>query len=75
VPGSDDPFASPPTAGVPASSCGRVCSRLPFKSSRKPLAAAIALYEKHGFRREGLLERFAYRDGAYVDAFTMARLR
>lgn len=38
-------------------------------------AAAIALYEKHGFRREGLLERFAFRDGAYADAFTMARLR
>jgi len=38
-------------------------------------AAAIGLYEKHGFRLEGRLERYAFRDGAYVDAFAMARLR
>lgn len=38
-------------------------------------AAAVALYEKHGFRREGLLERYAFRDGVYVDAYSMARLR
>jgi putative acetyltransferase len=37
--------------------------------------AAIALYEKHGFHREGLLERYAFRDGAFADVFAMARLR
>jgi putative acetyltransferase len=36
---------------------------------------AIALYEKHGFVREGRLGRYAFRDGAFVDAYTMARLR
>ncbi|HEY1708836.1 MAG TPA: GNAT family N-acetyltransferase [Rhizomicrobium sp.] len=36
---------------------------------------AIALYERAGFEREGLLRRYAWRDGAYVDALTMARLR
>lgn len=38
-------------------------------------APAIALYEKLGFRREGLLRSFAFRDGAFVDAFAMARVR
>jgi putative acetyltransferase len=28
-----------------------------------------------GFTSEGVLRDFALRDGAYVDAFTMARLR
>jgi L-phenylalanine/L-methionine N-acetyltransferase len=37
--------------------------------------AAIALYRKHGFEQEGLFRNFALRDGAYVDALTMARLR
>ncbi|MBW9055399.1 GNAT family N-acetyltransferase [Rhizobium mesosinicum] len=37
--------------------------------------AAICLYEKFGFEREGLLRSFGYRDGQYVDAYTMARLR
>lgn len=37
--------------------------------------AAIALYEKHGFRQEGRLERYAYRDGQYADVFAMARLK
>ncbi len=37
--------------------------------------AAIRLYEKFGFVVEGTLVRFAYRDGQYVDAYTMARLR
>ncbi|MBX4930397.1 GNAT family N-acetyltransferase [Rhizobium bangladeshense] len=37
--------------------------------------AAIALYEKFGFEKEGLLRSFAYRAGRYVDAYTMARLR
>ena len=38
-------------------------------------AAAIALYEKHGFGREGLLRRYAFRDGEYADALAMARVR
>lgn len=37
--------------------------------------AAIALYEKHGFVREGLHRRHAFRDGRYVDTLSMARLR
>lgn len=37
-------------------------------------APAIALYEKFGFRREGLMERYAFRDGEYVDAIAMARI-
>lgn len=36
---------------------------------------AIRLYERFGFEREGLLRRHAYRDGRYVDAYPMARLR
>lgn len=38
-------------------------------------ARAIALYERFGFEREGLFRAYAWRDGAYVDAITMARLR
>lgn len=38
-------------------------------------AAALHLYEKFGFRIEGTLVRYAYRDGRFVDAYTMARLR
>ncbi len=38
-------------------------------------APALALYAKFGFEREGLLRRYALRDGAYVDAYAMARLR
>jgi putative acetyltransferase len=38
-------------------------------------AAAIRLYEKFGFEKEGLLRSFGYRDGQYVDVYTMARLR
>ncbi len=37
--------------------------------------AALKLYAKFGFEREGLLRDYAVRDGAYVDALTMARLR
>lgn len=37
--------------------------------------AAIRLYERHGFIREGCLKAFAFRDGQYVDAYTMARLK
>lgn len=36
---------------------------------------AIHLYKKHGFEIEGTFRQYAFRDGAYVDAFTMARLR
>jgi L-phenylalanine/L-methionine N-acetyltransferase len=38
-------------------------------------ARAIGLYERFGFEREGLHRRFAFRDGAFVDALAMARLR
>jgi putative acetyltransferase len=38
-------------------------------------ALAIALYEKFGFEIEGTHKRFAYRNGEYVDAHVMARLR
>ena len=38
-------------------------------------ARAIGLYERFGFEREGLLRAYAWRNGAYVDALTMARLR
>ncbi|HXC53714.1 MAG TPA: GNAT family N-acetyltransferase [Rhizomicrobium sp.] len=38
-------------------------------------ARAIALYEQAGFAREGLLRAYAFRDGAYADALTMARLK
>jgi L-phenylalanine/L-methionine N-acetyltransferase len=38
-------------------------------------AAAIALYKKFGFEIEGTLRRYAMRAGAYVDAYTMARLK
>jgi putative acetyltransferase len=37
-------------------------------------AAAIGLYEKFGFVREGHLRDYAFRDGDYVDAFFMARV-
>lgn len=37
-------------------------------------ARAIRLYERLGFLREGVLRRYAFRDGEYVDAMTMARL-
>jgi L-phenylalanine/L-methionine N-acetyltransferase len=36
---------------------------------------AIKLYEKFGFQVEGTLREYAFRDGAFVDAYTMARLR
>jgi L-phenylalanine/L-methionine N-acetyltransferase len=36
---------------------------------------AIALYESFGFEREGLHRAFAFRDGCFVDAYAMARLR
>lgn len=36
---------------------------------------AIRLYEKFGFRIEGTLAQYAFRDGQYVDTYIMARLR
>jgi putative acetyltransferase len=36
---------------------------------------AISLYEKFRFEVEGTHKRFAYRNGEYVDAHVMARLR
>ena len=38
-------------------------------------AAGIALYEKFGFEMEGTHHRYAFRDGEYVDAYSMARIR
>jgi putative acetyltransferase len=38
-------------------------------------APAIALYKKFGFEIQGTHRRFAYRNGEYVDAYVMARLR
>lgn len=37
--------------------------------------AAIALYQRFGFTIEGTHRRYAFREGDYVDAHTMARLR
>ena len=37
--------------------------------------AAIRLYEKFGFEREGTLRQHAFRDGQYVDSYSMARLK
>ncbi len=38
-------------------------------------ARAIALYERFGFEREGLMRAFAWRNGRHVDAIAMARLK
>ena len=38
-------------------------------------ALAIALYRKFGFEVEGTLREDAFRDGRYVDAYAMGRLR
>ena len=35
----------------------------------------IALYKKFGFDEEGVIRRFAFRDGEFVDAVAMARLK
>lgn len=37
--------------------------------------AAIRLYERYGFEREGTLRQYAFRNGQYVDSYLMARLR
>lgn len=36
--------------------------------------AAIALYEKFGFKREGILKEYAFRDGGFADVLAMGRL-
>ncbi len=36
---------------------------------------ALRLYKKFGFVEEGTLRCFAYRDGKFVDVYTMARIR
>jgi putative acetyltransferase len=38
-------------------------------------AIGIALYEKFGFEIEGTHRRYAFRNGQYVDAYSMARVR
>jgi len=38
-------------------------------------ARAIALYQRHGFEREGLMRGYGLRDGEYVDCVAMARWR
>lgn len=37
--------------------------------------AAVRLYRKFGFETEGTLRQFAFRDGQFVDAYAMGRLR
>jgi putative acetyltransferase len=37
--------------------------------------AGLALYRKFDFEIEGTLREYAYRDGQYVDAYMMARIR
>ena len=37
--------------------------------------AAIGLYKSFGFIEEGLHRKYAFRDGAYVDALAMARVK
>ena len=36
---------------------------------------AIRLYQKVGFKIEGMLEKYAFREGRYVDAYSMARFK
>ena len=38
-------------------------------------AGALALYRKCGFEIEGTLRQYVFRDGDFVDAYTMARLK
>lgn len=38
-------------------------------------AAAVHLYESRGFAIEGTRRDFAFRDGAYIDAYCMGRIR
>jgi putative acetyltransferase len=36
---------------------------------------ALRLYKKLGFEIEGTHRKYAFRDGAYVDSYCMARVR
>lgn len=38
-------------------------------------AAAVVLYEKFGFEIEGAHRRYAFRNGEYLDAYSMARIK
>jgi putative acetyltransferase len=38
-------------------------------------ARAIALYRRFGFQEEGRMHGYAWRDGAYADCLSMARLQ
>lgn len=38
-------------------------------------AAGLALYKKFGFEIEGTHRRYAFRNGEYIDSYSMARLR
>ncbi|MCA9023791.1 MAG: GNAT family N-acetyltransferase [Planctomycetaceae bacterium] len=38
-------------------------------------APAIALYKKHNFQTEGTHPHYAFRNGEYVDCYSMARIR
>ena len=50
--------------------------QIPFQSEvYTDNAAAIHLYEKFGFVIEGTKRKYAFRDGEYVDAHVMARVR
>lgn len=37
--------------------------------------AAVTLYEKYGFEKEGIAKAFAFRNGEYADTFYMARTK
>ena len=37
-------------------------------------AIALRLYRKFGFEVEGTLKAFAFRNGRFIDAYTMARI-
>ena len=37
--------------------------------------SAIALYRKFGFEIEGTHRKYAFRDGEFVDAYAMARIK
>jgi putative acetyltransferase len=38
-------------------------------------SGAVALYEKFGFEVEGTHRRLVFRNGEFVDAYSMARIR
>ncbi|HEQ1859214.1 TPA: GNAT family N-acetyltransferase [Providencia alcalifaciens] len=37
--------------------------------------SGLGLYEKFGFKQEGVLRDYAFRDGEYVDAIVMSRIK